>query len=1624
MADAFRGLTIKIGADARPLQSAISSITRSASQAQSQLSKMNKALRFDQGNAAAMQMRLDHIGDKAILAARGASQIALSMRQAAGETLVFSERSGLGAQKLEKVAANTKQAHSAAQKLRSEYNHVDAELAHVYEAAAKVRAESKGISFERALKQVKELAKNMNGTSADAMKAKAELRALIATASMSGTNDISKKFGLDRTYESAKKLISIYQSLRTAQKALNQDLTNMNKVVAFRNAQVQLMAFRAELRQSATEAARFKSELHALGSGGQLASALSQMKSMTAAEEQATAHAKQMAEVYKLMPKSIEAARAKMVSAKTASATLEAKLKSIKTALDKIRADKAFDAQAASSDKAYIKAAKVEQEYAKLKYKLDAAKGASDTLNAELQSMRDNKVKETSAEFVKLKSKVTAVDNAVDRLQAELHALSSSHAAAALVTQFQKLRAEEAACVAQMQRLKAESSLLRGMMNFGTGLRELGYGLYSTLTPAIMIAGRYAIQAAKDIDSSYRDMRKTVNGTEEEFEHLKDAALEFSETHVTTASTILDIEAMGGQLGIQAKNLEAFAEVISNLEIATDIEAEDMAKYVGQLSNIMRDINQDDTAEYTRNITSFSDALVRLGNNSAAQESSIMKVMMRIASLGTISGFTTPQLLAISTAVAATGQGCEAAGTAISKTFSNIEAAVGAGGDTLQAFADVAGMSAQEFADAWNNDPLKAFDAFIAGLKGIDEAGGSVDNTLRSLKINSVRQKQALEGLVTTYDVMQDSLRMSQDAWDGVSTEIHGAIEEAGDAAREAGRKSEGFSGELEMMKNNAKVLASEMATGAVPIIKTMGSVFEGFADSVRTMPDEFKTATVGVLTFLAAIGPAGVMLGTTSRAFASVAKFAIDMQGKVIAAGTALSGVGERMALTASVAGTKLPIAARAATGFGKALQFIGSTGGMLAIAGVAVAAIAIADSFRRAQEQADAFKKSTDGLHDAAYRAVSVMGNAATNVDEFGKKSLGAAKSVDQLIEENGKLVDAMNERSEAAEKEIGQLRDAQRIINRYTNKDLSDNIEAQGQLKAAIELVNGACGTHYQIVDLLNGKIADERGELLETVDAVNAYVTAKTRQIELDQLVSDRASAQQAHEDAALTWVKSKQAVEDFYDTYAAEMESTFTTEQRRNDLKDEWLMLLHEEQEAYKIMATSGDAVATIDRRIQALGSSADDTSRTLESMAKSTRVLYDYFGDNEVEFDNFIRQIEECGVTVDEFGDISVATWAMILDRWGDGSGDMASILRDMGVEVRSMAEQYKLELASAELSFDAFCERAGVGADELAGALHGAGVSASELANIGAEGFDNLMKAADEDIGSIAGVIDALNNLKIDPKNLVFTTEEANEAIDKTTGRLIEFDRTAETVTGTKRYFRFEDDGSLTEITDEINRINSTEASVDTETDAEDSIDELESLYDMAEEGAEGEVTTTTNAESTYKRVDETFSYARQGASGTVRIDYEGNANWIIRDMANTISSMTSTAHTVVVNALRGAFASGGISPRYIRAIPRNAAGGLNGIVTRPTLTNVGWVGEDGAEAILHMRNAGGAIVPLSNRQYVRPFARAVAMEMGGASSYSNEYHITVNASGDGDEIARSITKALRAQELMSGRR
>ena len=62
-------------------------------------------------------------------------------------------------------------------------------------------------------------------------------------------------------------------------------------------------------------------------------------------------------------------------------------------------------------------------------------------------------------------------------------------------------------------------------------------------------------------------------------------------------------------------------------------------------------------------------------------------------------------------------------------------------------------------------------------------------------------------------------------------------------------------------------------------------------------------------------------------------------------------------------------------------------------------------------------------------------------------------------------------------------------------------------------------------------------------------------------------------------------------------------------------------------------------------------------------------------------------------------------------------------------------------------------------------------------------------------------------------------------------------------------------------------------------------------------------------------------------------------------------------------------------------------------------------------------MRNAGGAVVPLTNRRYVRPFAQAVAAEMGGGSRPSVTVNMSLNydASDDAQSMLRDIERGLQ---------
>ena len=1540
MADAFRGLTIRLGADTRPLTSAIDSIKHSAGQAQTQLKAMQKALNIDPTNITAMQARLDAVGDKTRLAARAADTLRTALNQAQNETVSL-RRNGLTmTTTLKNAAAETKDIAAATGRARNEYNHINKELAHIYEAAAKVKAAQDGMSFEKALKSVQKMARNMGTFSTDALKAKETVERLVMTATADKSTGLAERFGLgDATsLEGVKSqlsgMVDKMHKLRSEHSALQTQLESFNKIQAYKDAQIQLVSYESELRQAAMEAARFKAEMYSVGADSGIAKAVEDVKRLDAAVEKSVSEAREMKSVYETLPHSIEAARAKAVSAASAEEALNAKMRALKTVMKELESSKAFDKIAAQSGNTRLALDKAVEKVAEFNSKVKVAEERVSALEAELREANNiefigptRDVGKLNAELSEAKERLVAVREAALGADAALDKAASAH-------RWRESNNEYMKAGAQLKQLKAQAGVMRSMANAGKGLREFGFGWYSSVTPAILIAGRYAIQAANDIDSAYRDMRKTVNGTEEDFEHLRDAALEFSQTHVTSADTILEIEAMGGQLGIAVGDLEAFATTVSNLDIATNMEADDIAEKLGKMASVMG-INVD---EYDN----FGDALVRLGNNLPVMEGDIMTLTTRFMGMGKVVGMQPHEMLAWAAAASATGQKAEAAGSSMQRFISKMETAVVNQGEMLDIYAEVAGMEPPDFAALFNEDASQAMYKFIEGLGEMQKNGESVNQMLGKLEIGNVRDKQLLEGLANQManaaeggSVLAQALGMASTAWNGEEwVALDGSIEYAGDAAREAAKKSEGFSGELQKMKNNAMQLAQEFSNGALPIIKTLGEMFLDLTQWVKDLPSGMNTAVVAIAGLAALVGPAAIAVGTLLQSFERMGTAASKITGKLSTAAAKIDAAGKKSGAASTSVGK-----------LSKAMAFMSNPGAALgitlAVAAVAALAAAVAD----ARKKTENFKKATEGLVDAAFSMPTRMEIAAGSFTAVATESYNAYKHVSEFNE----VADKAAERGAAlgdtiSEKINGGLADAQ-LIQYYSDKilELSNNFdgseESLRQLNDFIGRYNELTGGNLSVTDNLTGKLS-EQNEVLE-------LNTQKYKENAYAKALAD-ASAELVKEQATLN----------------VEMAKTNEAYSEGVRVRDEMYQADKELIDYYNEHMGWGDYEPT-----------ADEKAR-LEAYQEQSYAVK--------ELGNDMNQLQEQSKAVDK-----ALTNVDAQQRMATSSADEYQKKVDA---LKSTTEDYRNALTTiGDVPFDEYAASLGTDADGLAQKFRDAGVSAEELAQVGSDAFANLMEAAGGDLANLRNAIDLLNAAGIDPVTMT-VTEEGIEDVE--TG-LWQLDLAGGTISQGDYILKVTADGI-----------------VDVTAQAQEAVDTVEG-------GAEGEATLTSNADEVQEDVEDTYDTVRDAPDGNVTITADASAAYsTIETLKQTLANLTSSPYTVTINAQNNVpgNAAGGVSGRAISAIPRNAAGGMNGIVTRATMTNVGLVGEAGDEAVFHMRHAGGAIIPLSNRQHVRPFARAVASEMGGNRSSVNNVsvYLQYDASTDAMDLARDLARNL----------
>ena len=381
---------------------------------------------------------------------------------------------------------------------------------------------------------------------------------------------------------------------------------------------------------------------------------------------------------------------------------------------------------------------------------------------------------------------------------------------------------------------------------------EIGQTLTTTVTAPVLALGATAIKASISFESAFASVRKTVDATDAQFTQLSADIKQMSTEVATSADDIAEVVAIAGQLGIETDYLTDFARTMIDLGTSTDIVASDAASTLAKFANI--------TGMDQSQFGNLGAALVDLGNNYATTESSIMTMSMRLAAAGHQVGLSEAQILGFAAALSSVGIEAEMGGSAFSKALVKMEVAAATGGDALEDFAQVSGMTSAQFKSLWDSDPAAAFQAFIVGLSQMDEEGMSAIATLQDIGIAEVRLRDTLLRAVNATELFAETQQTATRAW-AENTAL----------TTEAGKRYATTESQLINLKNKAMLFAQQLGDDLNPTIKELISGADDMLDRFLELDEAQRQQIIEFAMTAASVGPVLLAYGKVSKGIGTI---------------------------------------------------------------------------------------------------------------------------------------------------------------------------------------------------------------------------------------------------------------------------------------------------------------------------------------------------------------------------------------------------------------------------------------------------------------------------------------------------------------------------------------------------------------------------------------------------------------------------------------------------------------------------------------------------------------------------------------------------------------------------------
>ena len=1137
------------------------------------------------------------------------------------------------------------------------------------------------------------------------------------------------------------------------------------------------------------------------------------------------------------------------------------------------------------------------------------------------------------------------------------------------------------------------------MSGFGDGLSKMTAGL----STGMYLAGKAAI----DFESSFAGVVKTVNGSPEQLNRIRQGFLDLSTQIPVSANELAKIGEVAGQLGIKTENILDFTKTIADLGATTNLSAEEGATSLAQFMAVM--------GTSQGNIRNLGSSIVELGNNFATNERSIVEMAQRLSGMGKQTNMAEADVLGLAAALSTVGIEAEAGGSAMTQVMNKMQNAVASGGDGLQKFASAAGVSANEFANAFRTRPVEALQMLLKGLDEVKENGGNVNEVLAGLGITGIREADAIKrlaGALNGDSGLGKALDIANKGW-----------KENNALTKEASIRYQTSASKLKMAKNEIQKMAIEMGsqllpklaqalTASKPLVNSLGNMMLWFSK----LPTAVQLATLGFGPFMSVLGRMTTGIGSGVKAIGSFVKWVGKMStaksvGDMIKLSTSIAGVGTQAAKAGSMA-TLLtnPYVAGAAL-IGAAFVGVGT---------------AIYREMTKHSRNHEAAIELTNGKYKEWYDAV--------------------IKGAEQSGNSINHMGDAVKRNSEAVKNEIKRVQQANTEIMENINKNFQEGkwykLQFDGrfrkQLKEALSLsdeeVNQISGSVQVAANLVGNSLASlehtyRKGKIVTSdyamaqIKAASDITSATVQSVE-QRKAAELSALEQKKANNLLTeelYNQQKDQISQHYDSIVKETQNAQNT---INDIlssaaRENRILTgseLEQLREAYKKVGKTAAEAATESKEAQKILQEAfDDTAATAQLAA------YKQMGIIDQAKETYIKGLGSAEKKVQELN--------KALDEWAAKDGGIKSI----GIEFEggdiafNFKNDYERLLAMPDIvKAVRIAENEGrtikMTIDDL-NFLNGIGIHPKNV---------QIIDQASQPLDNVNGKIGQFKDTEIAPKSIMLR-DEATPNITKAFNKLLDF-------------------ASLNVPDKNINATDNASAIIDQAKFSLDGYNATETPVKsiMAQGNATPFTDQATSSLNTFNATDTpTKSIMAQGnatpftnqatgslnafnatptppkvlsavdaASGTIA-GVIGLLNSIPREVVSVVRVMSSVSG---IPSFPGFFATGGNIGMFAR-------GGNIGQTESLQPNYTGIVGEAGPELFRVTKN-GVNITPLSTSEKIKGISGALAEH--GAKNNGNEINVTINVTGNSindkedinvlvDTIEQKLVRSMKEVQTMS---